>query len=340
VTLTLEVAWNKKFHFAPFLDDKQSLRVALAAHDHYQFMTMGVKPGMRGLDAGCGVGEPAREFAKWADVSCISYHDCQFTCLYQVHITGVTITDYQVYRANLHAEKEGISDKVEFVRADFCVRVIPPSYLPTHLTANTAFQKMPFPDNTFDFAYAQEATVYAAELRDVYTEMCRVLKPSGVMSMNEWCMTDKFDPKDPQHLDIRRRLERGDDIVNMRTVKEAIAEFQFAGLDVLHMEDHALKGLQSGPWWIPLDGDTSTFSEWSEWMMEFCLKPAVWKALKAWVWFKIKVGLYNKINGDSTMESLNTQAKSVFGLRDAGKMVSRLLCCRLTMLYVDEWLAH
>jgi hypothetical protein len=45
----------------------------------------------------------------------------------------------------------------------------------------------------------------------------------------------------------------------------------------------------------------------------------VWKALKAWVWFKIKVGLYNKINGDSTMESLNTQAKSVFGLRDAGK---------------------
>jgi sterol 24-C-methyltransferase len=32
-------------------------------------MTMGVKPGMRGLDAGCGVGEPAREYARWADVS-------------------------------------------------------------------------------------------------------------------------------------------------------------------------------------------------------------------------------------------------------------------------------
>jgi sterol 24-C-methyltransferase len=75
VTLTLEVAWNKKFHFAPFLDDKQSLREALAAHDHYQFMTMGVKPSMRGLDAGCGVGEPARQFARWADVSNTSYHN-------------------------------------------------------------------------------------------------------------------------------------------------------------------------------------------------------------------------------------------------------------------------
>lgn len=149
--------------------------------------------------------------------------------------------------------------------------------------------------------------------------MCRVLKPGGVIGITEWCMTDKFDPKNPQHLDIRRRLERGDGIVNIKTVKEAIADFEFAGLGILHMEDHALKGLQSRPWGTPLDGDTSTFSEWSEWMMVFCLKPTVWKALKAWVWFKIKVGSYNKIDGDSTMESLNTQAQSVFGLRDAGK---------------------
>lgn len=75
-TLNLELAWNPKFHFAPFLDDKQSLREALSAHDHYQFMTMGVKPGMRGLDAGCGVGEPAREYARWADVSTTFKYEC------------------------------------------------------------------------------------------------------------------------------------------------------------------------------------------------------------------------------------------------------------------------
>jgi sterol 24-C-methyltransferase len=178
---------------------------------------------------------------------------------------------------------------------------------------------MPFPDNTFDFVYAQEATVHAAELRDVYVEMCRVLKPGGVMSVGEWCMTDKFDPKNSEHLDVRRRIERGDGIANMKTVKEAIAEFEFVGLDVLHMEDHALKGLQSRPWWTPLDGDTSKFSDWSDWMMVFCLKPAVWKAWKAWVWFKIKVGLYSKVEGDSTLEAINTQAQAVYGLRDGGK---------------------
>lgn len=73
-------------------------------------MTMGVKPGMRGLDAGCGVGEPARQFARWADV----------------HVTGVTITEQQVDRANMHSEREGITDKVKFVRADFCVSTSPP----------------------------------------------------------------------------------------------------------------------------------------------------------------------------------------------------------------------
>jgi hypothetical protein len=200
---------------------------------------------------------------------------------------------------------------------------------------------MPFPDNTFDFVYAQEATVHAAELRDVYVEMCRVLKPGGVMSVGEWCMTSNFDPKNPQHLDVRRRIERGDGIANMKTVKEAIAEFEFVDLDVLHMEDHALKGLQSRPWWAPLDGDTSKFSDPSDWMMVFCLKPAVWKAWKAWVWFKIKVGLYSKVEGDSTLEAINTQAQAVYGLRDGGKdgkssdtVVSRRVISMLTILQV------
>lgn len=104
--MNLEFGWNRKFHFGPYLDKEQSIREALAAHDHYQFLTMGVKPGMRGLDAGCGIGEPARDYVKWADV----------------HITGVTITQFQVDRATQYAEEEGLSDKVDFVRADFCVR--------------------------------------------------------------------------------------------------------------------------------------------------------------------------------------------------------------------------
>lgn len=178
---------------------------------------------------------------------------------------------------------------------------------------------MPFPDNTFDFVYAQEATCHAAELRDVYTEMCRVLKPGGVIGIDEWCMTDKFDPKNPEHIDIRHRIERGNGIVNMRTIKEAIAEFKFAGLEVTHMEDHALKGLQDRPWWIPLDGNTSKFPDRHDWWIVLWLKPAVWKAVKALVWFQTKVGLPSKVDADSIMEALKTQGQAVWGMRDGGK---------------------
>ncbi|KAI5269020.1 S-adenosyl-L-methionine-dependent methyltransferase [Aureobasidium subglaciale] len=286
-TLSLEFGWNKKFHFAPFLDDKQSLREALAAHDHYQFMTMGVRPGMRGLDAGCGVGEPARQYVRWADV----------------HVTGVTITEYQVFRAQMFAEEEGMTDKVDFVRADYC--------------------KMPFPDNHFDFVFAQEATVHAPELRDAYTEMCRVLKPGGFMSVGEWVMTDKFNPKNPQHVDIRRRIERGNGIANMKTAKEAISEFKYTGLDVYHIEDHALKGLQSRPWWLPLDGNTTQFQDRSDWWTVFFLKPAVWHICKAWVKFQGLVGLYNKTDCDTVLEAMNTQGQAVWGLRDGGKQGMR-----------------
>lgn len=39
------------------------------------------------------------------------------------------------------------------------------------------FTKISFPDNSFDRAYAIEATCHATDLADVYKEIFRVLKP-------------------------------------------------------------------------------------------------------------------------------------------------------------------
>jgi sterol 24-C-methyltransferase len=278
-----------------------SIREALAAHDHYQFMIMGVRPGMRGLDAGCGIGEPARQYAKWADV----------------HVTGVSITQFQVDRATHLAVEDNISDKVDFVRADFCVSNL--SFRHWHSLTDPTMQKMPFPDNTFDFVYAQEATVHAPLLRDVYTEICRVLKPGGTFGVTEWCMTDKFDAQNEKHIDIRRRLERGNGIANMRTTEEALTDFKFAGFDVYHVQDHALKGLQSRPWWCPLNADTSKFTDRDDWWMVFKLKPWYWNMICALVWVYNKIGYMNKTATDTFMEAVNTQGQAIHGLRDGGK---------------------
>lgn len=178
---------------------------------------------------------------------------------------------------------------------------------------------MPFPDNTFDFVYAHQATCHANELRDVYTEIVRVLKPGDTFSIDEWCMTDKFDPHNAKHVEIRQRIERGDGIVNLKTTKEALEHFKFSGAELMLVEDHALKGLASRPWWAPLDGDTSKFPDRDDWWMVFKLKPFFWNIVRASVWVSGKVGLITKNHADIFMEALNTQGQSVWGLRDGGR---------------------
>lgn len=44
---------------------------AIARHEHYLASQTGLKPGMRVLDVGCGVGGPAREIARFADVEIV-----------------------------------------------------------------------------------------------------------------------------------------------------------------------------------------------------------------------------------------------------------------------------
>lgn len=62
-----------------------------------------IKPGMRVLDVGCGVGGPAREIARFTDA----------------YITGLNNNDFQISRAQQKTRKQGLSDRVNFVKGDF-----------------------------------------------------------------------------------------------------------------------------------------------------------------------------------------------------------------------------
>lgn len=64
---------------------------------------MNLKPGMKVLDVGCGIGGPAREIARFSDVQ----------------ITGVNNNDFQIGRARKYTSRAGLSDKVTFAKGDF-----------------------------------------------------------------------------------------------------------------------------------------------------------------------------------------------------------------------------
>ena len=64
---------------------------------------MNIKPGMRVLDVGCGVGGPAREISMFTD--------CK--------VVGVNNNEFQVGRARKYTKAMDLQDNVTFVKGDF-----------------------------------------------------------------------------------------------------------------------------------------------------------------------------------------------------------------------------
>lgn len=212
-----EYGWGQSFHFCRFAYGESFYR-AIARHEHYLAHKMGLNDNMRVLDVGCGVGGPAREIVKFANVN----------------VVGLNNNDYQIERATRYAEKEGLSHKLKFTKGDF--------------------MQMSFPDNSFDAVYAIEATVHAPSLEGIYSEIFRVLKPGGVFGVYEWLMTDKYDNDNPEHREIRLGIEIGDGISNMEKVDVALKAMKAAGFEMEHHEDLADRDEDPAPWYWPLSG--------------------------------------------------------------------------------------
>lgn len=84
----LPLALLQSFHFSPRLPGKD-WKASEAAHEARIAAVLGLKPGMKALDCGCGVGGPLRTIASVSGA----------------HITGLTINEYQVGRARYHNHK-------------------------------------------------------------------------------------------------------------------------------------------------------------------------------------------------------------------------------------------
>ncbi|GMH19004.1 hypothetical protein Nepgr_020845 [Nepenthes gracilis] len=219
VTSFYEFGWGESFHFAHRWKG-ESLRESIKRHEHFLALQLGLKPGQKVLDVGCGIGGPLREIARFSSTS----------------VTGLNNNEYQLTRGKELNRIAGVDETCNFVKADF--------------------MKMPFPDNTFDAVYAIEATCHAPDAVGCYKEIYRVLKPGQYFAAYEWCMTDAFDPNNQEHQKIKAEIELGDGLPDIRSTTQCLDALTKAGFEVLWEKDMAKHSPL--PWYLPLD--TSHFS--------------------------------------------------------------------------------
>lgn len=110
----------------------------------------GLKKGMKGLDLCSALGAGCRFLVKY----------------YGVTMAGLDGTQTMHHKAVQRAQSEGLVDRIEFKLGD--------------VTA------IPWPDNTFDFVWGEDAWCYVVDKEKLIQEAARVVKPGGVVAFTDW----------------------------------------------------------------------------------------------------------------------------------------------------------
>jgi sterol 24-C-methyltransferase len=221
VTDFYEYGWGHSFHFAPRFKG-ESFDSSIARHEHWLGLKLALQPGMKVADLGCGIGGPMRAIARFTGAN----------------IIGVNNNDYQISRCNRINVQSNLSELCKAEKGNFL-----------HLE---------YPENSFDAAYAIEATCHAPERVKVFQQIFKILKKGGLFASYEWALTDKYDPRNPEHVRIKKDIEEGDSLPDLIHYNQVIQALKDAGFEVIQAVDLAVdQKLNNSSWYASLQGGWS-----------------------------------------------------------------------------------
>lgn len=213
VTDFFEFGWGKSFHFAP-QRKKEKTQNAMLRYELKMVKALKLKPGMKVLDVGCGIGGPMKNIAEKSGA----------------HIVGLNLNKYQIKKAKEYIQNCGLEKKCSFYHGNF--------------------MKIDLPDESFDAIYAIEATPHAPDKTVCFKEMLRLLKPGGCFAGYEYGLLDHYDEKNKEHKQILEDLIHGGGLQNIPPIDSIRKAFLEAGFKIIALEDDCKRGMS---WTLPLE---------------------------------------------------------------------------------------
>lgn len=180
---------------------------SLLNNNRYLADTIGVRPGERVLDAGCGVGGSALWLAEQRGAE----------------VVGITVVPGQVALAARYAADRGLERRVRFELADYT--------------------RTPFPSESFDVVWAQESANHAAEPLALYREAARLLRPGGRLVLSDGMRRRR--PFDRLSERLFRKWAEGWAVPDLSTAEEHQRWASASGLSDVRLDDITAHGYRS-----------------------------------------------------------------------------------------------
>lgn len=200
-------AWGPNIHYGYWENDADDSSVEVATDRLTDVMISGLaaKAGQRVLDIGCGIGYPAQRLVRASDVD----------------VVGITISHVQVAEATQLAAAAGLGDRATFQFADAA--------------------DMPFPDDSFDAAWAFESMWHMPDRARVLSETARVLRPGGRLAIADVIQRGPISPEGREVLDHVSEFYGVRELGTIDEYRTSLAANGFVDVEIRDITDNVIR---------------------------------------------------------------------------------------------------
>jgi sterol 24-C-methyltransferase len=103
----------------------------------------------------------------------------------------------------------------------------------------------PFADRSFDAVYHIQAFSYAKDLEKLFRDIYRMLKPGARFACLDWVTLPNYDPNNPHHLELMRRIKPLIGAIGSPTVEQYVSPMRKAGFEILVSKNASIDDLQA-----------------------------------------------------------------------------------------------